>query len=218
MSTTLPEYVPIRRLDVTETATLVRAALKRAFPGQKFRVRSSRYSGGSSIDVGWTDGPTGHQVRRVIEPYSGADFDGMVDLKVHCQHWLEPDGTARLAQRPGTNGSFVEVIEDPPSPNAELVRFGADFVHGQRRESDEWRAAVLAMLAEKAGVECPDPNDWRGMSARLVPLHVARLDGSLLHMVETERTPIDEVARAFMGWRQGGSLDQGPQPEQNGRW
>ena len=34
-----------------ETAKLIRQSLKEAFPGVKFSVRSSTYSGGASIDV-----------------------------------------------------------------------------------------------------------------------------------------------------------------------
>jgi hypothetical protein len=38
-------YVRPRRLSVAETAKLVRAELKTTFPGVKFSVRSSSYSG-----------------------------------------------------------------------------------------------------------------------------------------------------------------------------
>jgi hypothetical protein len=48
-----------------ETAKLVRQSLKEAFPGVKFAVRSSTYSGGASIDVSWTDGPNAVQVESI---------------------------------------------------------------------------------------------------------------------------------------------------------
>ncbi len=38
-----------------DTAKLVRAALKRSFPGTRFSVRSKTYSAGASIDVSWMD-------------------------------------------------------------------------------------------------------------------------------------------------------------------
>ena len=50
-------------LSCAETAKLVRAALKKAFPGVKFSVKSSVYSMGASIRVGWTDGPVTKAVR-----------------------------------------------------------------------------------------------------------------------------------------------------------
>ena len=47
-----------RYISTTETAKIIRQELAKAFPGIKFSVKSKSYSGGSSIDVGWTDGPT----------------------------------------------------------------------------------------------------------------------------------------------------------------
>lgn len=70
-------------LSCAETAKLVRAALKEAFPGVKFSVRSSVYSGGASISVRWTNGPRAKPVEKVIERFAGADFDGMQDLKTY---------------------------------------------------------------------------------------------------------------------------------------
>lgn len=68
-------------LDCCEVAKIVRKELKKAFPKQKFSVRSSKYSGGSSIDVGWLDDPSEKEVNGVIGHYHGATFDGSIDLK-----------------------------------------------------------------------------------------------------------------------------------------
>src|SRR3990167_7466408 len=97
-------------LSCAETAKLVRTALRDAFPGVKFSVRSDTYAGGASIRVRWTDGPTSDAVERVAGVFAGADFDGMVDLKVYAEHWLHPDGRVTIASRPATNGSFSEII------------------------------------------------------------------------------------------------------------
>lgn len=69
------------RIDTAEVAKIVRAELKKHFPAVKFSVHSSRYAGGSSIDVGWIDGPTVKAVEAVAGDYHGATFDGMIDLK-----------------------------------------------------------------------------------------------------------------------------------------
>ena len=122
-----------RYITCADTAKLLRQALKARFPGTRFSVRSHTYAGGASIDVTWEDGPTRDEVGEVTQLYAGAAFDGMVDLKVHAQHWLHPDGTVTIAHRDGTNGSLVEVIGDPVGPNAELVAFGADFIMTRRR-------------------------------------------------------------------------------------
>ena len=180
-------------ISVTDTAKLVRKALKGAFPGTKFSVRSEKYAGGASIHVGWTDGPTTREVDKVVGVFAGADFDGMVDLKVYAEHWLHPDGTVTLARRPGTNGSFAELIGDPIGPEAQLVRFGADFVQTQRRISDEWKEEILAEFAELLDRDV-SVND-------LVPLHVTR-EGELLRMVDSETEYANTLVWRYTGERE----------------
>lgn len=193
-------YVSPRRLDATETAKLVRAALRREFPGVKFSVRTDKYAGGASVNVTWTDGPTSKAVDRVAGIYSGADFDGMVDLKTYAQHWLNPDGTVTIAHAGGQGSTRPEYIGDPPSPGAELVRMGADFVHSQRTISDGWRAEIFRHFADTIGRPIGDPAEW-GVWRTAVPLAVDRLTGDLLHMVETDTEDLSVVFHQFTGCR-----------------
>lgn len=72
---------PVEYISVTDTAKLIRAALKAAFPDTKFSVRSKSYSGGASIDISYTDGPPNFAVEDVVKRFEGASFDGMQDLK-----------------------------------------------------------------------------------------------------------------------------------------
>jgi hypothetical protein len=58
----------------------IRTELKRVFPDIKFSVTSESYSGGCSIDVRWTDGPTEKEVRVITSKYQQGHFDGMNDL------------------------------------------------------------------------------------------------------------------------------------------
>lgn len=107
----MSEAETVRYLSVTETAKLLRASLKSAFPGVKFSVRSDKYAGGASIHVKWTDGPTEYDVDRIAQLYSGATFDGMQDLKeYHDSILVGPDGP-------------------------EVVSYGADFVFSERSYS-----------------------------------------------------------------------------------
>lgn len=153
-----------RYLSCAETAKLVRKALKDAFPGVKFSVRSSVYSGGASIDVGWTDGPTSKEVEAVAKQYQGGDFDGMIDMKVSHTHFLMPDGSAALASTPGTEGSLGCIPREhhfKPHPEAERVKFGADFVFCNRTISAAFKArtaeAWQAMTAdERCRLLCRD--------------------------------------------------------------
>lgn len=100
-----PKRVEPKRYTCAETAKLVRAELKSAFPEIKFSVRSETYSGGASITVSWTDGPTSKEIKAVVSKYAGADFDPMIDLK-----------------------SYVTRTDADGNP----VRYGADYVFTSR--------------------------------------------------------------------------------------
>ena len=120
------------RLDTTEVAKIIRKDLRAAFPGQKFRVRSSKYAGGSSIRVDWTDGPTTGEVDAIVKRYEGATFDGMRDLK----EYKEPELLAN------------------PDGSYEHVRYGVDWILTQREVGPEWRAEIGAMIAAATGEPC----------------------------------------------------------------
>jgi hypothetical protein len=63
-----------------KTAKVIRAELKQAFPTTAFRVNSESFSGGSSVNIHWTDGPTDEQVEKITGKYQYGHFDGMIDL------------------------------------------------------------------------------------------------------------------------------------------
>jgi hypothetical protein len=143
-------------LSCAETAKLVRAALKRSFPGVKFSVRSDVYAGGASIRVGWVDGPLAAWVDQVVAPYKGGDFDGMIDMKINKTAWLMPDGTATLAHNPGTTGSMGTIpsaVGLQPSAKSRKVRFGADFIFTNRTYSAGLVGRALASLASRYGFD-----------------------------------------------------------------
>lgn len=129
-------------LSCAETAKLLRQALKEAFPGVKFSVKSSTYAGGASIDVKWTDGPLASQVKAVCDPFEGSYFDGMIDFK----------------------GASYASLDGKP------VRFGADFIFENRQYSDELLERAIATIAggyggceriTVAGYRRGDAHSWR---------------------------------------------------------
>lgn len=117
-----------RYISVVETARMIRAALREAFPGVRFTVRSSSYSGGASINVGYTDGPTNAQVRAITGNFEGSYFDGMTDYQ-------------------GSNYSSV---------NGEEVRFGADFIFVNRDYSETFLTTGVQAACVYYGYEMPE--------------------------------------------------------------
>lgn len=74
----------------------LRTELKRAFPAVSFQVRTEKYSGGNSVNVSWTDGPTREQVEKIANKYAGGTFDGMTDSYEHKRSpWTELFGEAK---------------------------------------------------------------------------------------------------------------------------
>lgn len=125
----------VRYISSTDTAKLIRAALKKRFPRTKFSVRTDKYSGGASIQVRWIDGPTPAAVEQITAPFAGSGFDGMIDMAYSKYAWLLPDGTATFAKTRGTAGSAGSVDSEQylqPSFKCELVHFGANYVFTQR--------------------------------------------------------------------------------------
>jgi len=95
-------------ISVTDTAKLIRLVLKESFPGVKFSVKSSKYSGGASVDIHYTDGPQEKIIMEAVDCFSGAYFDGMIDYQ----------------------GTVYATLDGQP------VRFGANFVFANQTHSD----------------------------------------------------------------------------------
>lgn len=127
-------------ISTTDTAKLIRKALKESFPGVKFSVRSSKYSGGSSIRVSWVDGPNDKQVKAITDLFEGSYTSSMEDYK----------------------GSQYFMVD------GKRTRFGADFVFCERKHSDKLLqnaidATWLNHLAnwESANIEKPTVEQYR---------------------------------------------------------
>ena len=131
-----------RYINTAETAKMIRAALKKAFPGVKFGVRSHVYAGGSSIRVDWIDGPTQTMVDALIGEYRGQGFDSMTDCTYGIRHWLLKDGSVRVAV---SNHPYAPVSTERPDA-AELVQFGTSHVFTSRKMSIAFARQAYARL------------------------------------------------------------------------
>lgn len=165
-----------RYLTCAETAKLLRAALKAAHPGVKFSVKSHTYSGGASIRVGWTDGPTAPTVDSLVRLYTGGSFDGMTDsMSYHDALLAGPDGMP------------------------ERVHFGADFIFTERQTSAPFVDSLLPLIAENGHDNCPSQCDncgnWMPAGARWM----APISGSGLGFCCSQRCAAQLLARHTAG-------------------
>ena len=179
-------YSVIQTLSVAETARIIRAALETAFTGVKFSVQSEKYSGGCSVNVSWTDGPTGEEVDAVAGMFKGKRFDGMIDMAWTAKLWLLPDGTATVASDPGSEGSggtCAAVRQWMPHPDAKLICTGAD-VFCRRDLSQDFKARIQGFIARRGGWENVFGNQGCARdeldAVRIVSSRAKMIDGALL--------------------------------------
>jgi hypothetical protein len=128
----------VTRISTTDTAKLIRKELKHYFPATKFFVRSHSYSGGSSINISWFDGPMQNEVDAIAKRFEGASFDGMTDMKDY-------------------HNSFV-ILEGSTLPIE--VHYGADFVFTNRDMSAEYKAELIAKFEEISGMKYEDNESY----------------------------------------------------------
>lgn len=151
----------MRYFTTAETAKMIRAALKAAFPAVKFSVRSKSYSGGSSVRVNWTDGPTSERVSDVVSVFNGHGFDGSIDLGYSISAWIL-DGEIIGTRSTGTTGSGGHVSPwgtIAPHDDAELVSFAGSVVV-DRSISPTLARRCAAQIAHYYGVQMPEVIDY----------------------------------------------------------
>lgn len=119
------------RGELTTAAKNIRAELKAAFPGIKFAVRTERYTGGTSLNVTWTDGPTTEMVDAIAGKYQEGSFNGMEDIYEYG------------------NRVFTDIFG------------GAKYVFAQRARSDALVIEAIAAVAAKFGAEPLSIEDYR---------------------------------------------------------
>lgn len=171
---TNPSFGPAKFIDTAETSKFIRTELKRAFPGVKFSVRLSRYSGGSSIYVKWTDGPTKQAVEKIVGGLSGSGFDGMIDLKFSHYHWLNSDGSVTYAGTLGTygnRGTVPPAYHLPKTPEATLVHLHSDYLFFERTYTQGLVSKMAEAFTEKYGREITATASDFGGAHFDIPLH-----------------------------------------------
>jgi len=115
--------------DHARASANIKRELSEVFPGVKFSVRSDSFSGGDSVDISWTDGPTTKEVEAITGKYEEGSFDGMTD----CYNY---DHSANMRAVSSWLGS-------------------AKYVQTCRASSDEVTYRVAGLLCEAQRIERP---------------------------------------------------------------
>lgn len=131
----LREAFPFAKREGSEHARAAancKAELQRAYPGVAFSVKSSTYSGGDSLSVRWTNGPTREAVEQITQKYQ--DFSHM------------------------DNTDYVHT-KNSPEHRAFRVHLGTcKYVRASRDVTPEAEAQVRAALGEPAAGDWGGPN------------------------------------------------------------
>ena len=135
-------------------AANIRKELKRAFPGVRFSVRAKSFSGGTSVDIGWGDGPTGAQVKPIISKYEEGNFNGMEDIYDYDRDnmWVGIFGGAKyvMTQRgqtiDGVRSAWVEMGGDSADVKIATYHDGSEYWDRQNSPNGD---AIGAAWADK---------------------------------------------------------------------
>jgi hypothetical protein len=151
---------------LTTAAKNIRIELKRAFPGVKFSVKTSRFSMGDSITVSWTDGPQAKQVDEIADKYAAGSFDGSQDLYTYERNaWRDAFGDAKYvstsrsysdqaiagairtaAARYHFNGIQVPTVDDWKNGRAWNV---SPIVGGSMQTRGDWQSLISIELSRR---------------------------------------------------------------------
>jgi hypothetical protein len=107
----------------------IKKELTEAFKNIKFSVRYSSYSGGNSIRVTWSAGPTVSEVEKITGKFQSGYFDGMQDMYIHENTTIIDDS--------GTVANLG----------------GVDYVFTDREFSEEFKNKAIDKLCKITNVE-----------------------------------------------------------------
>lgn len=135
--------LPVRYIDLDETMKLLKAELRREFPGVKFATRRSRGTGYGYVTISWTDGPTAREVSAITSGYEGSKFDGMTD----CE-------------------SPVEHIAATGQGEPVRISYGTRGIHASRNISATLARECAATVAKFYGIVMPEVVEYEGYDGR----------------------------------------------------
>lgn len=166
-------------LSTKDAAKAIRVALRDAFPDGRFSVRIDSFSGGSSIDVRYTDGPAKEKVDAIVGAFGGRGFDGSIDLGYSISYYVDAAGKIIGSKTEGTAGSggYVPAHDDAPADAVRLVSVSGAWINVTRSFSPDASARRDAFIRSRYGVDhayMAPPGAYRTADEALGDLAFAR--------------------------------------------
>jgi len=136
--------------------------LSEKFPGVKFSVRSSTFSMGDSVDIGWELGPTTAEVKAISGAFQHGHFDGMQDMYIDD---YSPEGRAHeavfgRAKFVSENRTYPRDLEERIERDMNSSAFTPLNTFGPVDVNRLLHVTPFAANEEYEGLE-PNPNDPR---------------------------------------------------------
>lgn len=141
-------------------AALIRKELKAAFPYTTFKVTSSSFSMGDSVDISWTDGPTSAQVEKITRKYQYGDFDGMIDLYEYTNTRDDiPQSKYVQCQRGRSDQTFIAAIEQVNRYYGYDLKWSVNphgyiQVENDQHTGHDWQSREIHRLIHKTSLVC----------------------------------------------------------------
>lgn len=204
-------YLPNKRNDgylrTAQVAQNLRVELKRKFPGVKFSVRSSTFSGGDSIDVWYSDGPAAAKVEEIVDRYqdSHADFESGDYWDYDPSAFNDVFGGAKYTSCQRSMSDETKAVLMPGNSYQEWPRERLEDVMGLFRKTDIPVGAVVTGI-ESGKIKFTVPKATPvGESARNVALAVEVRENPAKHGIEIRfaSRPSDDILGKLKanGWR-----------------
>jgi hypothetical protein len=134
-------------------AKAVRAALKAAFQGTKFSVRSENFSMGNAVRIGWTDGPAYEAVDAIAQKFTAGDFDGMTDSYTYRTDRKGPTAKYVTCTRRISDDLRAAVVADLRATFAEEPRHGFETEAYRILRKADLRDGYCGVRVERGTVE-----------------------------------------------------------------
>lgn len=149
------EHPTLEQGDDHKTAAKnIRQMLKAAFPKIKFSVTAPHYD---TINIKWTDGPTGQAVEAIVNQFSAGSFDGYDDsYKYSHSAWSNIFGSAKyiFCNRDHSPALVTAAIESLAKYHGGQLPTAEDFKNGRlfnvcpSRNSETWNNLIFKALRD----------------------------------------------------------------------